>query len=193
MFVDPNRLVEIEDCSQIYVGLGFAGIRSFTTTGEPVLLIDPVHLADVYDTRSDKTAHYLRRHGVFVADFGGDSQAPVLWSDAYLVLPTSMQLPKDFAMPRATRGLVPAISCDSGSFMFLPLSDGVPGDVRRHLVPSSGIRQSLSFPPARTRSTTSSFLHRNPTWRACSGTSLRFDSQRQRTSLNHFSAYGYLV
>ena len=134
MFVDPNRLVEIEDCSQIYVGLGFAGIRSFTTTGEPVLLIDPVHLADVYDTRSDKTAHYLRRHGVFVADFGGDSQAPVLWSDPYLVLPTSMQLPKDFAMPRATRGLVPAISCDSGSFMFLPLSDGVPGDVRRHLV-----------------------------------------------------------
>ena len=129
MFVDPSRLVEIEDFSEAFDGLGFSGARSFITIGEPVLLVDPIYVADVFNPSDDDTTQFLRRNGVFVADFGGDTNAPVWWSDPHLVMPISMNFPEEFAVPSSTQELVSEVRCDSGSFMFLPLVEEIPTPV----------------------------------------------------------------
>ncbi len=151
MFVDPRRLVEIEDFSKVFDGLGFFGARSFNTTGEPVLLVDPIYVADVYNPNEDDTTVYLRLNGVFIADFGGDSSCPVWWCDPHLVMPTSNQFSEDFAVPSTTEELTGEIRCDSGSLMFLPLVENIPISVRRFV--SSVERERdfalLSLPPGK--------------------------------------------
>jgi len=146
MFVDPKRLVEIEDFSEAFDGLGFSGARSFVTNGELVLLVDPIYVADVYNPSDHDTTQFLRRNGVFVADFGGDTSAPVWWSDPYLVMPVSTNFPEEFAIPSATQELASEIRCDSGSFMFLPLDEEVPTSVRQ-IVSSADLERDCALLP----------------------------------------------
>ena len=56
--------------------IDFRDIYQFQTSGEPILVTDPTYLADVYNSK-DPDASFLRAHGVFLMDFGGDTGGPV--------------------------------------------------------------------------------------------------------------------
>ncbi len=131
MIVDPNRLIRPE-CTlcRDFPGLGFRDVFSFETSGEPVLLTDPTYLADVYNSR-DEVASFLRAHGVFVADFGGDTGGPVWWQPPFvsfrIATSSSDQYPEP---PEGVIALAEEVGTDSGSFVFLPLTDDLPPDLR---------------------------------------------------------------
>lgn len=120
--IDPTRLIEPpERLSDAFPGLGFRDVFSFQTSGGPVLLTDPVFLADVFNS-GDQISGYLRTHGVIVMDFGGDASCAVLWKQPFAILPISRHLAG--YEPEASlkaEVLADEVGTDSGSFIFLPL------------------------------------------------------------------------
>jgi hypothetical protein len=126
--VEVIRLIRpTDDFRSAFPGLDFQNAFSFRTTGEKVLLVDPTYLADVYNT-GDAMASYLRVQGLFLMDFGGDVAAPVWWKPPFLVMPLSMHFfsEVDLNAPDDVQVLASEIGCDSGSFVFLPLSESLP-------------------------------------------------------------------
>ena len=127
--VDTRRLIEPrEDCVEAFPGLNFRNRRSLVTTGEELLLADPIHIADVYNSMVE-VATYLRDQGLFLMDFGGDSSVPVWWKAPFLLMPISMHH-KNLNAPSGAEVLAEEIGCDSGSFVFLPLSADMPRGVQ---------------------------------------------------------------
>ena len=127
--VDTQRLVEPgDDFVAAFPGLNFRNRRSVVTAGEKVLLVDPTYIADVYNSM-DEVATYLRDHGLFLMDFGGDSSAPVWWKPPFLLIPISMHN-QDLNAASGAEVLTEEIGCDSGSFVFLPLSADMPRTVQ---------------------------------------------------------------
>ncbi len=125
--VDLNRLIKPQDkFREAFPGLGFREAYSFYTSGEPVLITDPIYLADVYNSK-DAVASFLRAHGVFVMGFGGDVSSPVWWQNPFVLLPISMHLSsKDLVPPEGATILTNEVGTDSGSFIFLPLTEDLP-------------------------------------------------------------------
>jgi hypothetical protein len=127
--VETQRLIEPgDDFVAAFPGLNFRNRRSVVTTGENVLLVDPIYIADVYNS-TDEVATYLRDRGLFLMDFGGDSSVPVWWKPPFLLMPLSMH-DKSLDTPPGVEVLTEEIGCDSGSFVFLPLSADVPRGVQ---------------------------------------------------------------
>jgi hypothetical protein len=131
--IKPECLIRPEDqFREGFPTLGFREEYSFRTSGEPVLVTDPTYLADVYNSH-DEEACYLRAHGVFVMDFGGDTSCPVWYKDPYLMLPISMPLTDDarpLQLPTGARVLADEVGTDSGSFIFLPLVSDLPSKLQ---------------------------------------------------------------
>lgn len=103
---------------------------SFRTEGEPVLITDPMYLADVFHGE-DTIACYLREHGVILDDFGGDFTCPVWWQPPYLILPVDSALKT--TPPAGASALATNVGCDSARLIFLPLKEPLPTDLRNRL------------------------------------------------------------
>ena len=128
--VETRRLIKpADDFIAAFPGLNFRNRRSLVTAGEKMLLVDPTYVADVYNS-TDKLASFLRRQGLFLMDFGGDTAVPVWWKPPFLVMPISMHL-ENLRPPSGVKVLTEEIGCDSGSFVFLPLPAKIPARVRR--------------------------------------------------------------
>ena len=127
--VETRRLIKpADDFVAAFPGLNFRNRRSLVTAGEKVLLVDPIYIADVYNT-TDEIASFLREQGLFLMDFGGDTAVPVWWKEPFLVMPISMHH-ENLNAPSGAKVLAEEIGCDSGSFVFLPLSAGIPRSVQ---------------------------------------------------------------
>ena len=129
MLVDRNRLIQPDDDLQAaFPSLGFRNTFRLQTSGEPVLLTDPMYLADVHNSH-DEVAAFLRAHGVFLMGFGGDASCPVWWEHPFVLLPISLR-DAYLEPPEEATVLVDEVGCDSGSFIFLPLTDTLPQSVQ---------------------------------------------------------------
>jgi hypothetical protein len=122
--VNETGLVKpAERLSELYPGFGFRNHLTFSTgPRQRVLLADPSDVADVFGSKADSNAWFLRDRGVFLNDFGGPRAAPVWWKSPYLVLPLSRHLSR--ARKRAPEGfevLAEQVRSTSGSLFFLPL------------------------------------------------------------------------
>ena len=127
--VDTQRLVEPgDDFVAAFPGLNFRNRRSVVTTGENVLLVDPICIGDVYNS-IDEVSTYLRDQGLFLMDFGGDCSARVWWKPPFLLIPIAMHY-QDLNATSGADVLAEEIGCDSGSFVFLPLAADMPRSVQ---------------------------------------------------------------
>jgi hypothetical protein len=126
--VDPFRLIApATDLRDQYLELFFSDARRFRTAGEPILVTDPIYLTAVFHS-TGPAASYVREHGIFARDFGGDASCPVWWQAPYLILPLSIDQPEEPKMGVAI--LAEEVGCDSATFIFLPLRDDLPGELR---------------------------------------------------------------
>lgn len=124
--VKKDRLIEpTDDFVSGFPNAGFCNRKVLQTNGEPILVCDPTYIADVYNSQDDVAA-YIRAYGVFLMEFGGDASCPIWWKPPFILLPLSMHLDGDVKMPDDVEVWVNEIGTDSGSFVFLPLSDGLP-------------------------------------------------------------------
>lgn len=98
------------------------------TEGESVLIADPTYLADVFSSE-DATARYIRTHGVILDDFGGDICCPVCWQFPFLWMPLT-DTEKESLPPLDIRVLSPSVCCDSACFVFLPMSQEIPCELK---------------------------------------------------------------
>lgn len=122
------KLIEPSDrLSVTFPNLGFRDAFSFTTSGEPVVVCDPIAIADVFNDTSGPAA-FLRERGVFLADLGGDTGGPVLWCDPYLILRVATN--SESELDSDCQVVVDEIRTDSGCFMFIPVGVDTPEDVR---------------------------------------------------------------
>ncbi|HMQ05051.1 MAG TPA: hypothetical protein PKD26_14115 [Pyrinomonadaceae bacterium] len=143
-----QRLVEpADDFVATFPGLNFRNRRSLVTHGEKILLVDPIYIADVYNS-TDDVASFLRDRGLFLMDFGGDTAVPVWWKPPFLLMPISMHHEKLDA-PSGAEVLAEEIGCDSGSFVFLPLSADMPCGVQSQVKEVLGENNAfaLGLPP----------------------------------------------
>ena len=132
--IDPGRLIHPpDDFRSAFPELDFRDVYELTTAGEPLLIADPTYLADVYNS-ADEAASFLRARGVFLMDFGGDVRCPVWWQPPYMILPTSNSVSDDEAAPSGVVVLAEDVHTDSGSFVFLPLTDEMPPELKESLV-----------------------------------------------------------
>lgn len=128
LLVPPN-----EDLGDSVAGLKFRGLFTLETHGEPVLLTDPIYLADIYNSTDDERAIYVREQGVLLGDFGGDVNGPVWWQAPYLLLPISMHYEDEPMPPEGVTVLAGEVACDSGSLVFLPVTDQIPASLLREI------------------------------------------------------------
>jgi hypothetical protein len=128
--IETRRLVKpTDDFVAAFPGLNFRNRRSLVSAGERLLLVDPIYIADVYNA-TDDIATFLRDRGLFLMDFGGDTNVPVWWKEPFLVMPISMHH-ESLNAPPGFKVLTEEIGCDSGSFLYLPLSEDIPRGVQR--------------------------------------------------------------
>jgi hypothetical protein len=128
--VNSNRLVKPQDkFREGFPELGFREMYSFNTSGEPILITDPIYLADVYNSK-DEIASFLRTYGVFIMDFGGDVSSPVWWQHPFVLLPISMHLSDEDLEPPEGVTVLAEVGTDSGSFVFLPFTKDLPSALK---------------------------------------------------------------
>jgi hypothetical protein len=141
--VDVERLRKIADVVtqdpnwiRFFEEAGFRFNFSFETQGEPILVTDPIYLADVWNSK-DALSDFVRKYGAMGVDFGGDTSCPIWWEPPYVTLPVSghyydksfdRPFPHGEAVPPSTATVISDydVGCDSGSFVFLPLVKDVP-------------------------------------------------------------------
>jgi len=140
--IDPT-----DDFRGAFPDLDFRDVYRLTTTGEPVLITDPTYLADVYNS-TDEAASLLRAKGVFLMQFGGDVSCPVWWQPPDLLLPLSNSLPDDAVAPAGAEVIAEEVHTDSGSFIFLPLTDELPPELQEGVaeILRGGNGAALSLP-----------------------------------------------
>jgi hypothetical protein len=142
--VETRRLIKPgDDFRAAFPGLNFRNRGSLVTAGEKVLLVDPIYIADVYNS-TDEVASFLRDRGLFLMDFGGDTAVPVWWKPPYLVMPISMHH-ENLEAPSGAKILTEEIGCDSGSFVFLPLSEDIPRGVKSKIKEVLGEKNAVAL------------------------------------------------
>jgi len=129
--INPARLIIPKDkFREAFPDLDFREVYSFRTTGNPFLITDPIYLADVYNSKSE-IASFLRAHGVFIMDFGGDGFWQVWWKHPHLLIPISLHLlDEDLEPPEGVAVIASEVGTDSGSFIFLPITEELPPDLK---------------------------------------------------------------
>ncbi len=125
--IDSTRLIiPLDKFCKGFPELNFREVYHFQTLGEPILVTDPTYLADVYNSKDD-IATSLRDRGVFLMDFGGDVSGPIWWQYPYVLVPISNHLSLDDLLPPlGVTVLANEIGTDSGSFIFLPVTNDLP-------------------------------------------------------------------
>src|SRR5690242_6405650 len=79
----------------------------------------------------DADADFLLARDHFVMNFGGDRSCPVWWRQPFVLMPISLHLDaEDFQAPDGTTVLAEEVGTDSGSFIFLPLTDDLPSTLQ---------------------------------------------------------------
>jgi len=142
--VETQRLVEpSDDFVATFPGLNFRNRRSVVTAGEKLLLVDPTYIADVYNS-TDEVASFLRDQGLFLMDFGGDTSVPVWWKPPFVLMPISMHH-ENLDAPSGADVLTEEIGCDSGSFIFLPLSADMPRGVQSKVMEAVGKNNAVAL------------------------------------------------
>jgi hypothetical protein len=91
-----------DDFTSAFQELGFSIRFTLETSGEPILVCDPNYLADVYNSE-DEIASFVRRHGAFLMNFGGDSSCPVWWEPPFALFLLSAHLPDDLPRPPSAK------------------------------------------------------------------------------------------
>ncbi len=131
LLVVPERLIAPDESFRsAFPGLGFRDNFILRTSGEPVLVIDPTYLADVYHSM-DSAAAFLRAHGVFIMNFGGDVSCPIWFQHPYALMPISLhRSDAGLDSPPGAVTLAQEVGTDSGSFIFLPITDALPDILR---------------------------------------------------------------
>jgi len=127
--VDRDHLLPIPDLREWYPSLGFSHQSHLVVeSGDKMLVTDPIYLADIYNLKDDTDADYIRKHGVVVSDFGGDTSCPMWWCEPWIILPTSSSIDSAYrsTLPATVDVLASEVGCDSASFVFMTLQDGVP-------------------------------------------------------------------
>jgi hypothetical protein len=109
--------------------IDFQDVYQFQTSGEPILVTDPIYLVDVYNSKGPD-ASFLRTHGVFLMDFGGDTSGPVWWQSPFVLIPISMHYCEEPKPEPNVEVVASEIGTDSGSLIFLPLTNTLPKSVR---------------------------------------------------------------
>jgi hypothetical protein len=148
--VETRRLIKpADDFRAAFPGLNFRNRRTIVSAGEKVLLADPTYIADVYNS-ADQIASFLRNRGLFLMDFGGDTTVPVWWKPPFLILPISIHH-GNLDAPLGAKVLTEEIGCDSGSFVFLPLTSDIPRSVQSKIkeVLRDNIAVALRLPAGR--------------------------------------------
>jgi hypothetical protein len=105
--------------------LGFQNRFDLDLSGEPLLICDPIYIADVFND-SDGPAAFLKAHGVFLADLGGNVSGPVQWRSSSLVLGSVGGEDETFRDGIVAHDVI----SDSGCVMFLPLGGDLPEELR---------------------------------------------------------------
>lgn len=143
---DRSRLIPLVNPDESHRNMGFSGKSELTVGSDGVFVTDPILLADVYNDQDDPVASYLRSEAVIVIDFGGDAACPVLWDAPILLLPTGVG---EFEAPKGTATLSEQVGCDSGSFVFIDLSDDLPEGLTDSIrdVESKRNGATLQLPP----------------------------------------------
>lgn len=133
--INKQRLVRPDYVvADYFPGLEVNGDLYLIVENEPVLLIDPIYLADVYNS-SDSDAAFVRQHGVFIQDFGGDMSACVILSSDLLLLPVSAHYAHN-AEPEILNDdwiKASALPCDSGSLVLLKIARSLPQSMREKI------------------------------------------------------------
>lgn len=133
-YYTPNRTLfrPIPNMRTRHPDMNFGGKHQFSTRGAPVLVTDPIYLADIYNMNDDPLAEYVRANGVVVCGFGGDTSCPVCWKSPLLMLPTATHIEWDMCPGQLCwpDGSVAIIGCDSASFVFLVLHGQMPSLMR---------------------------------------------------------------
>lgn len=133
--IDEQRLVRPDYVvADFFPGLEVNGDLYLSVEDDPVVLIDPIYLADVYRSR-DSDAAFVRQHGVFIEDFGGDTDACVILTPDLLVLPVCIHC-EGLAEPEIVNGdwiKASALPCDSGSLVLLKVARSLPQSIREKI------------------------------------------------------------
>ncbi len=119
--IDPDKLILPQpNLKARFSDLDFRDCLTFHTNGEPVLVTDPIYLADVYNVPNG-LASVVRQRGVIVTDFGGDRSGPIFWQFPFALLAFGTRHD-----PPEAAVLAEEVGCDSGSFVFLPVTADLP-------------------------------------------------------------------
>lgn len=131
--VNQNNLIELDDnFCEIFSPLIFNEKHSFVISTEPILITDPINLADIFNS-NDPIASYVRSYGVFAMNFGGDAESRVWYQYPNIFIPLSIQYwheeHKGPVAPQGVKVFPNRIYTDSGSFVFLPLYTSQPPEL----------------------------------------------------------------
>jgi len=145
--IDEKRLITpSDDFENAFPGLGFRNIFSVESYGLGIFICDPTYISDVYNSKDDLSS-FLRKHGSFLMDFGGDFSSPIWWQDPYALFPLSRHYSLDnFVPPKGAEMIVDDIGVDSGSLVFLPSIDAIPQELESILDKLIGERNAVLMP-----------------------------------------------
>lgn len=151
---DPKRFELLESIRQLLPEFSFGARHTFTLrSGQELLITDPSYIAEVYQSPDDEAAVYVRSRGVFVSQFGGDFSCPVWWIDPFLILPVAVSSSAQRRAPKGATVMAKRILCDSGSYVFLPVTRRWPQHLRDATakVVADGHGARVRIPPGRYR------------------------------------------
>jgi len=129
--IETKRLIKPdEDLAVEFPDLGFRNLVRLENQGNGVLICDPIYLADVYNS-TDSIASYVKTHGAFATNFGGEIAGPIWFKSPYVLIPASDHLDDDnLEAPKGAKVLAEELPLDSGSLVFLPLRDDLPAELK---------------------------------------------------------------
>ena len=123
---NPNRFRTIQDLTQMRPDCG-ASIDDIIIIDKGLLqIVDLVDIGDTLNPFNSLSASYVRTHGVIVGSYRRDAACPVLWEPPFLLLPLSDHLKGKFEAYTDIGKVVGNVSCASGSFLLLPVREGIP-------------------------------------------------------------------
>ena len=123
---DPKRFKTIQDLTRLRPDCGASIDDIFVITDETLLIIDMGQLGNILNPYNSPSASHVRTHGVIVHSYIRNEPCSVLWSDPYLLIPTSYHLNKDSGVYEEIGEVVGRVSCPSGTFLLLPNREDVP-------------------------------------------------------------------
>jgi hypothetical protein len=129
--IDEKRLISpSDDFISTFPGLGFRNVFTINCTGAGIYICDPIYISDVYNSKDDISS-YLKKHGAFLMDFGGDFASPIWWKYPYALIPLSLHYPEGgFIPPDGAKIICDEIGVDSGSLIFLPSTQSLSSELK---------------------------------------------------------------